>query len=133
LAGAVLDASALLAYLNREAGGEFVADLLGVGVSISAVNFAEVLSTAADRGVEPEQLIDGLTEVGVLNGALSLEPFTAADASTVATLRHATRHAGLSLGDRACLALARRLDAPAVTADAAWADVDVGVEIRLIR
>ena len=133
MAGAVLDASALLAYLNREAGAEFVADLLGVGVSISAVNFAEVLSTAADRGVEPGQLIDGLTEVGVLNGALSLEPFTATDASTVASLRSATRHAGLSLGDRACLALARRLDVPAVTADAAWAEVDVGVEIRLIR
>ena len=133
MAGAVLDASALLAYLNREAGAEVVADELSVGVSMSAVNFAEVLSTAADRAVEPEQLIARLSEVGVLNGALSLEPFTGTDASTVASLRPTTRDAGLSLGDRACLALARRLDAPAVTADAAWVEVDVGVEIRLIR
>jgi ribonuclease VapC len=133
LAGAVLDASALLAYLNREAGAEVVADELSVGVSMSAVNFAEVLSTAADRAVEPEQLIARLSEVGVLNGALSLEPFTGTDASTVASLRPTARDAGLSLGDSACLALARRLDAPAVTADAAWVEVDVGVEIRLIR
>ena len=53
MAGAVLDASALLVYLNREAGAELVADELSVGVSMSAVNFAEVLSTAADRAVEP--------------------------------------------------------------------------------
>ena len=133
MAGAVLDASALLAYLNREAGAEAVADELGVGASMSAVNFAEVLSTAADRAVEPEQLIARLTEVGVLNGAISLEPFTGSDASTVASLRPTACDVGLSLGDRACLALARRLDAPAVTADAALAEVDVGVEIRLIR
>lgn len=133
MAGAVLDASAVLAYLNREAGAEVVADLLAVGASVSAVNFAEVLSTGADRGVAAERLIARLTEVGVLDGAISLEPFTAEDASAVASLRPTTRRAGLSLGDRACLALARRLDAPAVIADAAWSEVDVGVEIRLIR
>jgi ribonuclease VapC len=133
LAGAVLDASAVLAYLNREAGAEVVADLVAAGASLSAVNFAEVLSTAADRGVPTERLIARLGEVGVFEGAVSVEPFTAEDASTVGSLRLATRGAGLSLGDRACLALARRLDAPAVTADAAWAEVDVGVEIRLIR
>jgi PIN domain nuclease of toxin-antitoxin system len=130
---AVLDASAVLAYLNREAGAELVADLLAVRASVSAVNLAEVLSTGADRGVAPEQLIARLANVGILDGALSVEPFTAEDASTVGSLRLATRRAGLSLGDRACLALARRLDAPAVTADTAWSELDAGVEIRLVR
>jgi PIN domain nuclease of toxin-antitoxin system len=133
LAGAVLDASAVLAYLNREPGAEFVADVLAGGASVSAVNLAEVLSTGADRGVTPERLATRLAEVGVLDGAITVEPFTREDASTVGALRLVTRGAGLSLGDRACLALARRLEAPAVTADAAWSDVDVGVEIRLIR
>jgi ribonuclease VapC len=133
LAGAVLDASAVLAYLNREAGADAVAELLAAGASVSAVNFAEVLSTGADRGVSPKRFIARLTEVGILDGALSVEPFTAEDASTVGALRLATRSAGLSRGDRACLALARRLDAPAVTADVAWSEVDVGVEIHLIR
>ena len=133
MAGAVLDASAVLAYLNREARAEIVADLLAEGASVSAVNLAEVLSAGADRGVEAERLIARLEEVGLLNGAISVEPFTAEDASTVGSLRPATRGAGLALGDRACLALARRLEAPAVTADAAWSELAVGVEIRLIR
>jgi ribonuclease VapC len=133
LAGAVVDASAVLAYLNRETGAEVVADLLAEGAIVSAVNFAEVLSRGADRGVAAERLVARLAEVGILEGAISVEPFTAEDASTVADLRLATRHAGLSLGDRACLALARRLEAPAVTCDASWSEVDVGVEIRLIR
>lgn len=133
MAGAVLDASAVLAYLNREAGAEVVADMVEAGASVSAVNFAEVLSTASDRGVPTERLIARLTEAGLLEGAISVEPFTAEDAGTVGELRPATRAAGLSLGDRACLALARRLEAPAATADAAWAELDVGVEILLIR
>jgi PIN domain nuclease of toxin-antitoxin system len=133
LAGAVLDASAVLAYLNREAGAELVADLVSTGASLSAVNFAEVLSRGADRGVPAELLITGLAEAGILGGAISVEPFTAEDAGTVGELRPATRAAGLSLGDRACLALARRLEAPAATADTAWAELDVGVEIVLIR
>jgi ribonuclease VapC len=133
LAGAVLDASAVLAYLNRETGAEVVADLLAAGASVSAVNLAEVLSTGVDRGVAAERLVARLAEVGVLQGAMSVAPFTAEDASAVASLRPATHRAGLSLGDRACLALARRLDAPAVTATAAWSEVDVDVEILLIR
>jgi ribonuclease VapC len=133
LAGAVLDASAVLAYLNREAGAEVVADMVQSGASLSAVNFAEVLSTASDRGVLPERLIARLTEAGLLEGAIAVELFTAEDAGTVGDLRPATRAAGLSLGDRACLALARRLEVPAATADTAWAELDVGVEIVLIR
>jgi PIN domain nuclease of toxin-antitoxin system len=133
VAAAVLDASALLAYLNRETGAELVADLLAGGASMSAVNLAEVLSTASDRGVEAEQLTALLYEAGLLDAAVSVEAFTVEDASAVGSLRPATRGIGLSLGDRACLALARRLGAPAITADSAWSELDIGVEIRLIR
>jgi PIN domain nuclease of toxin-antitoxin system len=129
----VLDASALLAYLNREAGADLVAELLEGGATISAVNLAEVLSTASDRGVDAEHLRALLYEAGLLDAAVSVEPFTEDDATAVGALRPATRGTGLSLGDRACLALARRLDAAAVTADSAWSELDVDVEIRLIR
>lgn len=62
-----------------------------------------------------------------------LVPFDVADAEAAAELWRRTRHRGLSLADRACLALAARLRVPAVTADRAWTDLDVGVEIVSIR
>lgn len=130
---AVLDASALLAYLRDEPGAEAVADAIAVGVVISAVNLAEVFSRFADRGVDPAALGSTLTESGLLDGAITVEAFTTADAIDTARLRPLSRAAGLSLGDRACLALARRLDAPALTADSAWTDVDHGVELHPIR
>lgn len=68
-----------------------------------------------------------------LDRVLPAVPTAAICAEAAARLRPATRHAGLSLADRACLALARRLGVPAVTADRAWGDLDVGVEVRLIR
>ena len=69
-----------------------------------------------------------MSEAGV-----ALMPFDVSDAETAADLWVRTRHHGLSLGDRACLALAARIDAPAVTADRAWRDLDVRVEIVCIR
>lgn len=133
MANAVLDASALLAYLRDEPGADAVADAIAEGVAISTVNLAEVLSHIADRGRDPIRLIEQLTERGLLDGALAVEPFTTADAGAVAQLRPRTRDVGLSLGDRACLALALRLGAPALTADSAWARVESAVEIRQIR
>jgi PIN domain nuclease of toxin-antitoxin system len=65
--------------------------------------------------------------------SLQVEAFSANQAYAVAQMRAPTRQAGLSLGDRACLALARELRCPALTADRQWAAIDVGVEIRLIR
>jgi ribonuclease VapC len=129
----VLDASALIAYLRGEPGAEVVSDLLTVGASISTVNLSEVLSKAADRGTNPVEEAKRLASRGLLNAAITVEPFTPADAIEAARLRPLTRKAGLSLGDRACLALARRMDVAAVTADGDWLGVKHGVDIQHIR
>jgi len=124
----VLDASALLAYLHGEPGSEDVAPLLE-RASLSSLNFAEVLQRAVAAGVKVEGLREDLEAVGVV-----IEPFSAEDAEIVANLYKATQPLGLSLGDRACLGLALRLKAPALTADRTWAQLKIpGVEIRLIR
>jgi ribonuclease VapC len=102
-------------------------------IALSTVNLAEVLSRVAGQGVDPVELAAQLAERGLLDGAIAVEPFTDTDAIEVARLRPLTRDAGLSLGDRACLALARRLDAPALTADTAWQGAAHGVELPLIR
>jgi ribonuclease VapC len=129
----VLDASALLAHLRDEPGADVVAEAIASGAVISTVNLAEVFSRVADRGDDPAKLAAELTQSGLLDGAITVEPFTAADAIDAGRLRPLTRDAGLSLGDRACLALARRLDAPALTADTDWQGVAHGVELRPIR
>jgi PIN domain nuclease of toxin-antitoxin system len=129
----VLDASALLAYLRDEPGADDVADAIAAGAVVSTVNLAEIYGTVAFWGLEPEQLEAELTARGLLEGAIAVEPFTPADAIDVGRLRPLTRTAGLSLADRACLALARRTGARVLTADTAWTNVAVGVEIRLIR
>jgi PIN domain nuclease of toxin-antitoxin system len=74
-----------------------------------------------------------MTERGVIRGAITVEPFTLADAVEAAGLRPLTAKAGLSLGDRSCLALARRLGTPALTADQPWRGIDLPVEVRSIR
>lgn len=129
----VLDASALLAHLRDEPGADVVAEAIASGAVISTVNLAEVFSRVADRGGDPAKLAAELTQSGLLDGAITVEPFTSADAIDAGRLRPLTRDAGLSLGDRACLALARRLDAPALTADTDWQGVAHGVELRPIR
>lgn len=129
----VLDASALLAYLRDEPGAEVVADVIAGGATVSTVNLAELFSSAADRGLDPEQLADQLTDRGLLDGAVTVEPFTTSDAIDVGRLRPVTCDAGLSLGDRACLAVARRLGVPVYTADTSWTNVALDVELRQIR
>ncbi len=129
----VLDASALLAYLGNEPGAEVVADAIADGAIIATVNLAEALSTLAARGKDPASVVSDLTERGLLDGAIAIEPFTAADAIETARLRPLTREAGLSLADRACLAVAGRLSAVALTADQAWSRVTIDVEVRPIR
>jgi ribonuclease VapC len=129
----VLDASALLAYLRDEPGAELVAEAIADGVVISTVNLAEVLSRCADRRADPAKIAAKLAQRGLLDGAITVEPFTTADAIDAARLRPLTRDVGLSLGDRACLALARRLGTPALTADTAWQGVAHDVELHPIR
>ena len=124
----VLDASALLAYLLDEPGAEIVEEAIGEGAAISTVNLAEVLSKLADVGQEPGPAMDRL---GVL--PIEILPFDEVMAVGSATLRSPTASAGLSLGNRACLALARRLGRRALTADAAWLGLVPDLEIRVIR
>jgi ribonuclease VapC len=121
---AVLDASAVLALLFREQGADAVEEVLADS-TISAVNWSEVVQKLAARGVPaPEALF-------VLG--LRVEPFTLADARATAELWARGRALGLSLADRACLALAVRLDGQAWTADRAWASGDLGLRVRVIR
>jgi len=129
----VLDASALLAYLANEPGADAVADAISAGTTMSTVNLAEALSNIAARNADPAQVTAQLTGRGLIDGAITIEPFDTADAVEVARLRPLTNRAGLSLGDRACLALARRLSCPVLTADRAWTSLALDLDIRLIR
>lgn len=109
----VLDASAVLAFLQGEPGAEIVEQHLLAGAACGAANWSEVAQKVARRGGD-WSLARGL----LLSYDLLVEPVTAADGERAAVLW--TDHSQLSLGDRLCLALADRLDAAAVTADAAW-------------
>jgi len=129
----VLDASALLALLKGEPGAERVAEALEQGAYLSAVNLAEVLSKLADWGEDPAEAQARMAQVGLLGAAVEVLPFTGEDALEVARLRALTRAYGLSFGDRACLALARRLGLPALTAERAWAELDLGIPVEVLR
>ena len=123
----VLDASALLAVLKGERGKERVLDYL-TGSAISTVNLSEVLQKTMESSASPALIIAGVRALG-----LTFMPFSDSDAEAAAMLRGATQRHGLSLGDRACLALALRLGLPVLTSDRVWQEVNVGVEVRLIR
>jgi len=124
---AVLDASAVIALARGEPGSASVTGYVHGG-RISSVNYSEVLASLAREGL-PMDVADAVVD------ALQLEvvPFTADQARTAAKLRVVTASFGLSLGDRACLAVAMDLDEPAVTADRAWAELDVDAEIVVVR
>jgi ribonuclease VapC len=122
-----LDASALAALLFDEPGAAMVADVIAEGAAISTVNLSEVAKILINRDVDPGRLLPTICD------QVTVEPFSLADALCAASLYPQTAHAGLSLGDRACLALAKRLNAVAVTAEHAWAQISVGVEVQLIR
>lgn len=95
---------------------------------ISAVNYAEIVAKLVDHGVSESKAAEVVgdldLEVVMLDAEMAME---------AGLLRELTRRWGLSLGDRACLSLARARGLPAVTTDRSWAAVDVGVEIVLIR
>jgi len=117
----------VLALVLEEPGADVVEEL-AEDAALSAVNWAEVWQVARDVGVLVAELRSRVEEYGV-----SIVPFDPADAERTGDLHHPTRAAGLSLADRACLALAARLGVPAVTADRAWQSLDLGVEIVCIR
>jgi ribonuclease VapC len=125
----VLDASALLAMLFKEPGADLVRRHVR-GASLGVANLAEVLAKLTDCGVEVGH---GLAALAALE--LDIRPMTASQASLSAEMRAATRAAGLSLADRACLALAKEMRVPVLTADRLWTTVAaaIGVQIQLIR
>jgi ribonuclease VapC len=120
----ILDASALIAYLHDESGADAVVDAITAGAAVSVVNWAEALSKVAADGDDPQQVSDTLQTSA---SPLLLQPLTDADCVEIARLRPLTKAHGLSLADRACLALAKRLNIPVVTADREWADLGLGV------
>lgn len=128
MADAVLDASAILALLQAEPGAEAVADLLP-GALVSTVNLSEVLAKSVEKA--PEAADVAWHRLGALG--LEVVDFDIVFARRAGELRALTRKAGLSFGDRACLALAERRRLPAITADRRWEMVDLDIDIRLLR
>lgn len=125
----VLDASAVLALLNAEPGSERVRDVIDRDYCVvSVVNACEVLSKLMDHGLSPEEAVFALDALEIREESLD-GPI----ARAAATLRTQTRQRGLSLADRACLALAQSLDAVALTADRPWLGLDLGIRVECIR
>jgi PIN domain nuclease of toxin-antitoxin system len=123
----VLDASALLALLNQEIGHAQVEKHLSNAV-MSAVNISEVVATYTLLGAverEVESLIHSLVK--------EIIPFDTEQAFIAGFLRKKTKAHGLSLGDRACLALAELKNLPVLTADKIWAKLDIKIHISVIR
>lgn len=125
----VLDASAVLCLLFSETGADKVEARLG-DASMSVVNYTEVLSKLIDRGLDADEAMADLSDLDI-----AILPVGQDVAEEAARLRSASKEAGLSLGDRFCLALAKTLGVPALTTDRAWKDIgpSAGVRIELVR
>lgn len=122
-----LDASALLCLLFEEPGADRVEAAMG-RARISTANLAEVIAKLVDRGADCDAIVADLAELD-----LQVVPLDRAQAEAAGLLRAATRAVGLSLGDRCCLALARALDAVALTTDRAWSRLNAGVAVEVVR
>lgn len=123
----VFDSSAVLAIAFEEPGAELASAALKEGI-LSAVNASEVVARFVGLGVSEKQAREGLKRFG-----LPIRAFDEDLAISTGMLRSETRKVGLSLGDRACIALARREGGSVITADRNWARLDLGVEVALIR
>lgn len=123
----VLDSSAVLAMMFDEPGGEVVPSLLP-DCTMSTVNLAEVVTGLIDHGGDPGGAAGTAARLPVDLVALDRDVALAAGRLRADTVRY-----GLSLGDRVCLSLARKLELPAVTCDTMWRDLDIGIDIRLLR
>lgn len=125
----VLDTSAILALVKREPGADLVAGLLPQA-AVSTVNLSEAMAKLVDRDPgRPRLAWEALRRLGLS----VIVDFDSDLARRAGALRAATRKQGLSYADRACLALAGRAGLPAITADRRWADLDIGIAVRLLR
>lgn len=125
---AVLDASALMALLNQEPGSDQLTPDLLIGAVSSTVNLAEVQGKLVERGLPPDKAWHAS-----VNSVSESIPFTSEQARIAGDLIAHTRPFELSLGDRACLALALQMKAPVYTADRSWKSLKLGVRIHMIR
>ena len=123
----VLDASALLAYFFQEPGADRVKTALPSAM-IGAANYAEALIRVGRMGGDVDAAIAGFDIL-----AIPIVPVTREHAIMAAKLHPLTKQAGLSLGDRTCLALVQRMKLPVLTTDRAWGAVALGLDIQLIR
>ncbi|WP_394646796.1 type II toxin-antitoxin system VapC family toxin [uncultured Sphingomonas sp.] len=123
----VVDSSVVLAYLLEEPGG----DVLTRGEAsflLSTVNLTEVLTKIIEHDLDPETVLRILRPLPI-----DYVEHGRDDAMLAARLRPISRHLGLSLGDRICLALGQRLGVPVLTSDRKWSELDIAIDIRLIR
>ena len=127
MSNVVLDASALVALMRGEAGSQRVAEHLG-GVAMSATNVAEAYGRLLRDAHRPDELRRDIEAL-----AIDIHSFDATQAFIVGDMEAKTRKLGLSLGDRACLALALTLKAPALTTDRQWRNTGLGVDVVVIR
>ena len=124
---AILDSSAIVAYLKNEAGADEVARYLDTG-SIVAVNAAEVIAVLIRNGMLGGEAREALLALGI-----PIIPLDAALALRAGEIFAGTRQFGLSMGDASCLALAETTRSEAITADRTWASTGLGIPVRLIR
>ncbi len=125
----ILDASALLAFLHNEPGSDAVQKSLDHAI-VSTINWAEVLQKSVSKNVDITGMQEDFSEIGV-----TFVPFTSQQAEIAAHLWNQTREYGLSLADRACLALAIDYNLPVLTADRVWGELDstLNLNIQLLR
>ncbi len=123
----VLDSSVILAHMNREPGSDALAELFNDAL-ISTVNVCEVFSKLLDWAMPLPLIKTAFARYG-----LQPVPFDMGQAEKAGLLRVKTKAAGLSLGDRACLAVGETMQLPVFTADREWHKLDLGLDIRLIR
>ncbi|MCX7002653.1 MAG: type II toxin-antitoxin system VapC family toxin [bacterium] len=125
----VVDASAVLALLHAEPGDKHVRQvLLQGGVFMSTVNYAEIVGKFMETSVSPMAFHEWFTQLGIRLVALDEET-----AFMAGELKPKTKALGLSLGDRVCLALSKKLNLPALTADVIWQQLAPEYAITLIR
>jgi PIN domain nuclease of toxin-antitoxin system len=123
----VFDASALLISINQEPGHQAVAAIADA-IVMSSVNLAEVVTKLALQG-SPASVIEAIVDAYHVD----VVAFDRLGAMLTGSLVQKTRQLGLSLADRACLALGMILKLPVVTADRAWGRLDLDLDIRVVR
>jgi ribonuclease VapC len=128
MSSAVLDASALIALLNQEPGADRLTPDILINAVSSTVNLAEVHGKLVERGLPPDK-----AWLASINSISESVPFTAEHAKIAGGLIAQTRPLGLSLGDRACLALALQMKASVYTADRSWKNLKLDLRINVIR